>query len=116
MKRPRVAEMFGLVVEREGVEGAAGDQVHDEEEVPLIAPAVVDGDDVRVLEEREGLDLALEAGDAGIGGADGAVENLDGHAAIGRELRGEVHDALPAAVELVEDGVSRKGCGCGGAV
>src|SRR5690606_16095698 len=89
------------------IERAAPDVVHDEVDVVVIAPAVVDRHDVGVLEQAEGFDFALKAGEAlGRGSRRAAVEDFDRHLSAGGLLYGEVDDALPATVQLSQDGVA----------
>jgi len=71
----------------------------------LLLAGGVDGDDVRVAEAGEGLDLALEAG-PGVGArlAPG-VEELEGDEAVEAGVAGPVDDAHAAAGELAFDRV-----------
>ena len=93
---------FGQV----GIERLTGDVVHDEVEVAGRGAAVVDGDDVGMVELAEDLHLALEAGLVARAGERPFAHDLDRDRAPGRFLDRLVDHALAAAVDLREDAVA----------
>ena len=89
-----------------GVELAAAHQLHGEEVLPLLgAPGVVDGADVRMLEAREGVDLALEHPDVLLVHEAAAADDLERHPSPRVLLLRLVDDPHAALAELAEDAV-----------
>ena len=83
------------------------DEVHRDEQPPLVLPHVIDADDVGVVEPRQRLRLATQAG-GGLGHpviAAGTHE-LQGDLAVELGVEGGVHLAHAAATHLFEDGVA----------
>ena len=81
------------------------DELEDEEELPVRLLEPVDGGDARVVERREELRLAPEAGEAlgvlrELGG-----EHLEGHLAPELRVGGAVHLAHPAGADRGGDPV-----------
>ena len=77
----------------EFVEGAAGDELHDDDVHAGFVDDVMDGDDVGVVERGGGLGFLEEAlAEGGIGGLVGA-EDLEGDRAIELEVARFIHFA-----------------------
>ena len=77
---------------------------------PSASPAVMHGDDVRVLQLRDELDLAMEAIEADAAGEIGR-EQLDHDLTIEPSLGGEKDVTHASAAELALDGVGVAECG-----
>jgi hypothetical protein len=86
------------------LERGARDALHDEGEAAAAqSPHGVDGDDVRVLELRDGARLAAEPRDRVVVGRGGArVDDLDGHVAPEGAVARPVDDGGAAASELAD--------------
>jgi hypothetical protein len=98
----RLAEAHSLAGD-EGVEGLAGDELHDDEVEPFGRLDLVDGDDVGVVEGGGGAGLLDETGAASrvrevLGGKD-----LDRHLAPQPRVAGAVDLAHPPGPEGLED-------------
>ena len=86
----------GSVLLEEVVEGAAGEEVHDEEGAALVLADVVDGDDGGVAEARGGAGFLEEA--EGVFGVEEVCEGeLEDDVALEGGVVGEVDDAHAAA-------------------
>jgi hypothetical protein len=72
---------------------------------PLGAVQPVDGGDARVIERREHLRLALEAGDAIRILGEQIGQDLDGHVAPERRVGGAPHHPHPALADLLDQPV-----------
>ena len=79
------------------------EELHRHVEEAVLLPEVVHGDDVRVVEERRRLRLALEALQGLVAGGDPGAERLQGHEAVEDRVPGLVDLAHRAAAELADD-------------
>ena len=78
-------------------------QLHDGVGHAVVAPDVVDGEDVRMRQRRHGVRLALEAGAAGGVAGDIRGEHLDRHLAPQPGVARAVHLAHAARTERPDD-------------
>ena len=79
------------------------EQLHDDEQPPVVLAHVVDGDDVGVAEPGARLRLAEEAGAKLVGDLDVARDDLEGHEAIEDRVMGLEDHAHAAAPDPLED-------------
>ena len=86
-------------------EGTAGGDAGGEEGLAVVIAAVVEREDVRVLEGGEGLGFDEEAG-AGVLAEVAREEHFEGDLAVWGELGGAVDDAHAAAAEFADDAVA----------
>ena len=70
-----------LALVEHGPQGAAPDELGDQERDLVLTP-VVDGEEVRMVETGRGLGLGAEAADEGLVAGVGLVQELDGHPAL----------------------------------
>jgi hypothetical protein len=95
--------------QRTGVDGLAQvrpvEQLHGHVEQPVLLPEVVDGHDVRVVQQGGRLGLALEALERLVAPAEMDGERLQGDVALENGVVGLVHLAHRAAAELAHDPV-----------
>ena len=79
------------------------EELHRHVEEAVLLPEVVHGDDVRVVEKRRRLRLALEALQGLVAGGDPGGERLQGHEPVEDRVLGLVDLAHRAAAELADD-------------
>ena len=79
------------------------EQLHRHVEEAVLLPEVVHGHDVRVVEERRRLRLALEALQGLVAGVEPGGDRLQGHEAVEDRVPGLVDLAHRPAAELADD-------------
>ena len=103
----------GASVADELLERAPGQVLHRDVVGLLVGAAVIDADDVGVLQAGRGLGLAPEALDeAGVGG-EAAVQQLEGHLAPELLVLGQVDVGHAAAAQARDDLVAAVDQGAG---
>lgn len=70
--------------------------------LPVVLSDFVDGDDVRVIEERDALGLGVEAMNRGRSGQLPGEDHLEGHRAIEADLPGPIDHAHPTPGEFLK--------------
>ena len=93
------------------IEIAALDELHGEVVLPFMLADFVDGHDVRMIQPRRRLRLALKAGDLLRRGELPGPDALQGDDAIEADLPGLVDDAHAAAADLLQQFVIAKRLG-----
>ena len=101
----RVAAALGIVLERGELLGEVAplDELHAEVALAVVLADLVDRDDARVVEQRDGLGLVLEPPQLGVVGQHAGLDHLEGDGPVEADLPGLVDDAHAAAAQLLLD-------------
>jgi hypothetical protein len=82
------------------LKGCTGDELHREVASGVVLADLVDRDDVRVVEQGDGLGLVAEPADLVFGGQCGGADHLERNLAVQADLARLVDDAHAAAANL----------------
>ena len=75
-------------------------ELHAEVALAVVLADLVDRDDARVIEQRDGLGLVLEPAQLGVVGQHAGLDHLEGDGPVEADLPGLVDDAHAAAAQL----------------
>ena len=92
-----------LVPLHQGHEAAAGDELHAEVMLAVVAADLVDRDNAGVVEQRHGLGLIAEAAQLVVAGEQAGLDHLQGHGPVERDLAGLIDDTHAPAAQLAPD-------------